>query len=418
VNFVTADWWKDHSWPGPADPAEKVRAFYRAYSRATDEWTRRWPNYPPLWFYRVDCLNDMEEVSPSEAEVAGEGLLRALAKNPDLTWVGPFGPILVAQLYERWNVKLDAIPQLVTQGFKESEDEFSTYSPEAKKLEQGNLNERYWIGWSTLADVYLKTNQPREAREVLIQIDAFLRKHQPDNLTPEGRRYFAEQSRTYWEKMGHLAELENRKLDALSYYQTALASISPPLKAGRKDRVIEEALKLWKELGGTDEGWQAWLAQAASKNAETQKTAEASWSNMEKPLPDFELPSIQGRTWRLTDLKGKVTFVNVWATWCSPCRAELPFVEKLYERLKDRSDVLVVTMDIDENPGLVEPFVKKNGFNFPVLLARSYIGPVGIPLNWITDRGGVVRVEVAGFGYDEAEWLKRVTELIEKAASP
>ena len=119
-------------------------------------------------------------------------------------------------------------------------------------------------------------------------------------------------------------------------------------------------------IGGTEEGWQAWIA---PRGASTAAAAEANWTKPNKPLLDFALADLEGRTWRLADLKGRVTFVNVWATSCGPCRAELPYVEKLYQQMKGGQDVLVLTLNTDENPALIEPFLRQNKYTFPVLPA-------------------------------------------------
>jgi thiol-disulfide isomerase/thioredoxin len=65
--------------------------------------------------------------------------------------------------------------------------------------------------------------------------------------------------------------------------------------------------------------------------------------------------------------------INVWATWCGPCQAELPKLEKLYEKVKDRSDLQILTLTIDEDLGAVAPFMKEKGYTFPVLPAYSFV---------------------------------------------
>ena len=76
---------------------------------------------------------------------------------------------------------------------------------------------------------------------------------------------------------------------------------------------------------------------------------------------------------------------TVWATWCGPCRDELPSVQKLYDLVKNRSDIQVITFNADQDPGLVEPFLAANHFSFPVLMsaldyaAGQAVGEVGIP---------------------------------------
>ena len=112
-----------------------------------------------------------------------------------------------------------------------------------------------------------------------------------------------------------------------------------------------------------------------------------------------------------------MAFINFWATWCSPCRAELPYVQKLREQLKDRKDVVVLTLNTDEEVGKVEPFMKENKFTFPVLLGQAYADNQGInsiPRNWIISLDGKVVFEGIGFGGEGDEWVKRATQLIEK----
>ena len=81
---------------------------------------------------------------------------------------------------------------------------------------------------------------------------------------------------------------------------------------------------------------------------------------------------MNGKTWSLKKLEGKTLLINLWATWCGPCRAELPHFQKLYERTKDRSDLALFTFNIDEELGLVEPFLKEHNYTFPVAPAYSF----------------------------------------------
>jgi thiol-disulfide isomerase/thioredoxin len=94
-------------------------------------------------------------------------------------------------------------------------------------------------------------------------------------------------------------------------------------------------------------------------------------------MPAFEMGDLSGKTWRIKNLEGKAVLINVWATWCGPCQAELPKLEKLYQQMKDRSDFQILTFNIDSDLGLVAPFVKDKGFTFPVLPAYSRRGAAG-----------------------------------------
>jgi hypothetical protein len=93
----------------------------------------------------------------------------------------------------------------------------------------------------------------------------------------------------------------------------------------------------------------------------------------------------------------------------------LPFFAKLAERLKDRSDVQVVSFDTDENPAGVKPFLDNHGYTFPVLLAKNFAEDLmpyfSIPRTWIIRDGAIVQ-ESEGFGGDGDKWVERVAALL------
>ncbi len=85
--------------------------------------------------------------------------------------------------------------------------------------------------------------------------------------------------------------------------------------------------------------------------------------------PDFALRDLDGQTVRLSDHRGKVVLVNFWATWCVPCAAELPHLERLYGKYRDQGFVvLAVSMDGPETSANVDPHARRHGLSFPVLL--------------------------------------------------
>jgi thiol-disulfide isomerase/thioredoxin len=135
-------------------------------------------------------------------------------------------------------------------------------------------------------------------------------------------------------------------------------------------------------------------------------------------MPAFEASDLQGRTWRLDDLRGKVAYVNVWATWCGPCREELPHVQALWERTRGAGDVVFLTMNVDEKPEKVAPFVEQTGYTFPVLFAREYVrgtlGTQGIPRNWVIDRNGAWHVDEIGY-HPGGDWVAGAEAWIEAA---
>ena len=120
-----------------------------------------------------------------------------------------------------------------------------------------------------------------------------------------------------------------------------------------------------------------------------------------KPLADFTLPDLQGRSVQLTALRGKVVFVNVWATWCAPCIEEMPTIQQLYERLHSRGlEILAVSLDA-LGAQVVVPFIRSHRLSFPTLLdtknsvQRLYL-TTGVPESFIVDKRGILVDKVVG----------------------
>lgn len=106
---------------------------------------------------------------------------------------------------------------------------------------------------------------------------------------------------------------------------------------------------------------------------------------------DFTLSDLQGKSWHLRDLKGKVVLVNFWATWCPPCRKEMPDLQALYDRYKDQGFVVVSISD--EEAAKVQPFITERKITYPVLLdpgrkVNSLFQVEGIPKSFVYDREG------------------------------
>jgi peroxiredoxin len=88
--------------------------------------------------------------------------------------------------------------------------------------------------------------------------------------------------------------------------------------------------------------------------------------------PDFELITTEGETIKLSELRGQAVLVNLWATWCPPCRAEMQSIERVYQDYKDQGfTVLAVNMTRQDQLSAVAPFVKEQGLTFPILLDET-----------------------------------------------
>jgi thiol-disulfide isomerase/thioredoxin len=115
---------------------------------------------------------------------------------------------------------------------------------------------------------------------------------------------------------------------------------------------------------------------------------------------DFELQDLSGTTRRLSDFKGKVVFLNFWATWCGPCRFEMPSMEKLYQRFKVKG-LEIVAVNLQEDRNSVQRFVDEYDLSFPVLLDTTgrigaTYGARSIPTTYIVDREGFVLAGTIG----------------------
>ena len=134
--------------------------------------------------------------------------------------------------------------------------------------------------------------------------------------------------------------------------------------------------------------------------------------------PDFELKTTTGETVRLSDLRGQAVLVNLWATWCPPCRAEMPAIEKIYNEYKDDGlIVLAVNMTYQDTFSNIAPFVDEYGLTFPILLDET--GSVGsayqlrsLPSSFFINREGIINEVVIGGPMAEALLRTRVEEIL------
>ena len=129
--------------------------------------------------------------------------------------------------------------------------------------------------------------------------------------------------------------------------------------------------------------------------------SSAPQAQQENPMaPDFELKDQNGEVHRLSDYKGKVVFLNFWASWCGPCRNEIPHIQKVYEDLKDDEDVVILSLN-NEDPAGVKEFMDSFGMTYPTLfdetgnVFRTY-GVRSFPTTYMIDKDGYVYGYIRG----------------------
>ena len=140
--------------------------------------------------------------------------------------------------------------------------------------------------------------------------------------------------------------------------------------------------------------------------------------------PDFLLETLDGGEIRLSELRGKGVIVNMWATWCGPCRKEMPQFVAAYDSYQDRG-LEIIAVNVQESPSIIRPFVEDFGIDFPVALDRRGTVSddyriIGLPVTYFVDREGVVKslfqeepqeTQVRG-AIEEDELTRRIEEIL------
>jgi thiol-disulfide isomerase/thioredoxin len=403
---VATRWRKAHKEPEDQKDTAAWTAWDQAYREALKGWIHDYPDNTFLsrsaWYYAVS--SDMS-LGEKEGVAAIDHYFKSALdyESPDSSPYTETADFLVAH---KWQPKraLDLLhkaqPMQAAELKQQQRDDLT-----ADKQDEHERSVVYYE--QNLAGLILQAarlaNRPAEAQSLRAAVEG---------APPKSPKRQSD----YWRNRARLAALENRRADALTYYQLALQTrISPPTPwHGRlDDPVSDEARAVFKELGGTDVAWDVW---SKPPGAKPQEATEGRWEKPTRQLPTFELADLSGKTWKLATLEGKSVLINIWATWCGPCNAELPHLQKLYETVKDRPGLQILTFNIDEDLGLVEPFMKEKGYTFPVMPAFSYVTTLldgfAIPQNWIVDSKGVWRWTQIGYG-GEPDWIDVMIQRME-----
>lgn len=130
------------------------------------------------------------------------------------------------------------------------------------------------------------------------------------------------------------------------------------------------------------------------------------------PAPEITLKDLQGQEVRLSDLRGKIVLLNFWATWCKPCKEEMPAMQASHDKLRGQGFVVLAVNELEDTEKVIE-HVRSHGHTFPVVMdhdnrvANRY-GVVGLPASFLVDRQGIVREQIIGSLLTE----ERIAELV------
>jgi peroxiredoxin len=180
------------------------------------------------------------------------------------------------------------------------------------------------------------------------------------------------------------------------------------------DSLAKVAYTAWKN---TAEGYEQ-TAKMMYENMRKSQIAELMKEKLELEAPLFSLKDIKGYTVNLADYKGKIVFVNFWATWCPSCQQELPVFQTTCDKYKDQG-VEFLAISTDKDTSKVIPFISEKGYKFTVLydqgMKKAY-DVAGIPTLFILDKEGKIRYKHIGYRPDLDEiWEKQIAELQKSA---
>jgi thiol-disulfide isomerase/thioredoxin len=418
---------KEHPFPKGTVAPEVYAARNDAFLAATAVWVKTWPDDEMAWSQRYSALSIKFRGADPAFEEVGNAQLRLARTSAN----GASLKIGVASMYLIHKMHPDEVEPLLKEGLADLDKRPAVpssdlYSSSAMLNSQASLLSTRSRGLSSLCDLYQTKARWEDLGPALAQwrttLDAQKTAGFPQTFYEAGwKRSYGQ----YWQKMASLAEQQDHKLDALAYYQRALdpsihVDTDPQFMT---DAVVRKAKLLWTNLGGSDQAFGEWSNRGpAPKNgtAPVSVTTNKEPEEANRPLPPFTIKDVTGKSWTLADLKGKTTLINLWATWCAPCRDELPLLQKLYDRVKDRKDIVVLTLNTDDNPGLIDPFLKENQYNFPVLPARDYVDSIipslAIPRNWIVNKEGILTSATIGFNKTKGDaWIDETLASLENA---
>jgi Flp pilus assembly protein TadD/thiol-disulfide isomerase/thioredoxin len=306
-------------------------------------------------------------VSGDELYRLADGVVKHENNNPHIT----FSRVPIA-LAER-KMHLRDAERIAREGIevlrKRVESRRSTYRTQGEYEE--SLQWMTGLGHDALGWVLFAQGRMEEAEKEL------LRAHELDHDNRENLNHLGR----FYEATDDISKAEEYYVLGLSVQGTGRNPSEASLKA------------LYAKRNGSEEGFDAYLTRLKESDRETREARILSERiDNADVAPSFKLKSLNGQVVTLESLKGKVAVINFWGIWCGWCVREMPDFQKLYVKYRDDPEVAILTIDNDENPDEVPPWMKEKGYTFPVLLDDGYVSDTAeiraFPTTWFLDREG------------------------------